>query len=138
MSLLCGLLLVALGVLGQVSVAQAATIPVTSTSNSGSGSLRDAITTAEGNGEADTIDIQVSGTVQLLTALPNLTTQMDIAGPSGGFTVNRPASQPAFRVFNVAGGDVSMSHLTISGGSIRTAPAAGSRTRAPSTWTTSR
>ena len=71
------LVLCSLGLLGNAS---GATIPVTNTNDSGAGSLRAAITTANGD-SGDMINITATGTVTLLSALPALAADMTITGP---------------------------------------------------------
>lgn len=120
---------VALGVwLLTAGTAAAAVLEVTSTADSGAGSLRQALTTAEGNGEPDTIVFTVTGTITLLSALPTIATDVVVDGPgaaqltiSGGGTV---------RVFRIEGGSVEIRDLTIADGLARGedgADAAGNR-----------
>ena len=60
----------------------AATFNVTSTADSGAGSLRDAITQANAStGTADTVTFGVTGTISLMTALPVITDDITIDGP---------------------------------------------------------
>ena len=61
----------------RASVAQAAGYVVTNLSNSGAGSLRQAILDANATAGADTITFSVSGTILLLLTLPDVT---DAAG----------------------------------------------------------
>jgi hypothetical protein len=82
-------------------------------------SLRGAITAANANAGDDTIDIGVTGTVDLTGALPNLSSNIEIKGPGADqLTVRRPATAATdFRIFNVTiGSVVSISGITISGG----------------------
>ncbi len=68
------------------AAARAATYTVTSTADSGAGSLRQAITDANGNPGADTINFNIVGsgvhTIAPATALPNLTDAVTINGYS--------------------------------------------------------
>jgi uncharacterized repeat protein (TIGR01451 family) len=112
-------LLTALLLVGAGS-ARANTFTVTAANpgDSGTGSLREAINLAQANPGADTIafDPGLSGaTISIFSAaLPAMTTQIDIVGPSGGVTVS---ATDTYRVFSVAsGGDVSMSNLTVTHG----------------------
>lgn len=102
------------------SPVQAATFEVTNTNDSGDGSLREAITSANANGDPDTIEISATGAVMLESALPDLTTGMDIVGPGADrFTVKRSEAPgtPEFRIFIVdEGATVSISGLTITKG----------------------
>jgi len=121
--------------------ASAATLLVTSTADPGVGGC-----TAAGNGDGctlreaivdannqtltpgdDTIDATgVSGTVTLLTALPNITTNIVLSGPgAGGLTVQRSSAggTPEFRIFAIDNGTTSgptvvITGLTISGGKV--------------------
>ncbi|MEP7039891.1 MAG: hypothetical protein ABI891_16275, partial [Acidobacteriota bacterium] len=60
-------------VLGSAQIANAATFTVSTTADSGSGSLREAITLANGAAGADTINFGVAGTITPLTPLPTIT-----------------------------------------------------------------
>lgn len=112
-----GCVLVVALVLATVS-AHAATFTVTTTNNSGTGSLRDAISAANATGAADTIEFAsgLAGTITLASALPALSSDVFIQGPgadvmivSGGGTV---------RVFEISGGTtVEIAGLTIADGS---------------------
>ena len=88
----------------------AATLTVTSTADSGAGSLRAALGSAA-NG--DTINFTVSGTIQLLSNLPNITiTNLTINGNNatiqGGTDI---------RIFTVnSGASVTINNLTMTGG----------------------
>jgi predicted outer membrane repeat protein len=98
------------------------TIKVSSTANSGPGTLRAAIERADLDGAHDTIKFarSVTGTISLASALPDLSTHITIAGPgASALTVARNVAggTPAFRIFTVpAGGVVTIIGLTISGG----------------------
>lgn len=101
----------------------AATFTVTNGSDAGSGSLRQAITDAEANGNNPTIDqveITFVGDIDLLSQLPSITTPMTVTGP-GVSSVNVRRSAAAvtqFRLFTVlppAGNTVAIQNLTISG-----------------------
>ena len=61
--------------------ADAATLPVTNTNDSGPGSLRAAIMRANQLSGPDRIAIEATGTIPLVFALPTLTTEMVIDGP---------------------------------------------------------
>jgi hypothetical protein len=98
------------------------TITVMNTHDSGPGSLRAAITQADMDTSQDTIDFApaVTGTITLLSALPDLTGNTIVSGPGASvLTVARSAAQvtPDFRIFTVdTGAEVTISGLTISGG----------------------
>ncbi len=68
---------------------QAATITVSSTADAGAGTLREAITTANGNGDAsNTIDFSVSGALNLVSLLPTITKQLTIDGTGQNFIID--------------------------------------------------
>src|SRR5215211_2559299 len=74
--------------------AHAATFNVTNTNDSGTGSLRQAIEDANNNAGSDTINISATGTIDLQSALSNLTS-MEINGPGASqLTVRRNTSSP--------------------------------------------
>jgi hypothetical protein len=99
-----------------------ATIPVTSPADAGPGTLRAAIEHADLDQNQDTITFapSVTGTITLSTVLPNLTTNMIIAGPgASALSVARSGADgtPDFRIFTVTTGvEASISGLTITGG----------------------
>ncbi len=72
---------------------RAATMTVTNTADAGAGSLRDAITTANGNVDAsNTINFSVSGTLLLASLLPTITKQLTIDGTGQNFVIDGNAS----------------------------------------------
>jgi hypothetical protein len=99
-----------------------ATLVVTTTADSGPGSLRAAITQADADTTPDTItfDPAARGTITLLSALPDLTGNITITGPgASALTVARSAAPetPDFRIFTVtSGATVSIGGLTIANG----------------------
>ncbi len=98
------------------------TITVMNTDDSGAGSLRAAIEQANVDAAQDTITfaLTVTGTISLLTALPDLSAGMNIVGPGpSALTVARSGAveTPLFNIFTVsAGAQVAISGLTITGG----------------------
>jgi hypothetical protein len=113
------LLLVALPglTIASASPSTAATLIVTSTNNSGPGSLRDAIQTANVNGGADTITFarSVRGTISLTGSPLSMTGALAIRGPGARALSVRGNGED--RVFNVASGArARISGLTITGG----------------------
>jgi hypothetical protein len=98
------------------------TILVTNTADSGAGSLRQAITDANANGDTNAITFQagLTGTIDLLTSLPDLTSSMSFNGPGANqMTVQRSTvgGTPEFRIFTInTGKNVYLSRLTISNG----------------------
>jgi uncharacterized repeat protein (TIGR01451 family) len=91
--------------------AGAAVLHVTSAGDSGPGTLREAITTAEGNGEIDVILVEATGPIDLLSALPTIDTDLAICGT--GQTVSGGG---AVRLFHVDGETVLLSGLTLADG----------------------
>jgi uncharacterized repeat protein (TIGR01451 family) len=92
------------------------TFTVTNTNDSGAGSLRDAITSANQNPGADAISFSIAGsgtqTINLLTALPLIGGALTIDGT----TQNPQAATPPIEL-NGAGAGVSATGINISSGS---------------------
>jgi hypothetical protein len=97
--------------------ALAADFPVTTTADSGTGSLRAAMVAANAQAGADSISIRATGTINLESALPRIVDQdVAISGPGQeALTVRRNAAAP-FRIFEIDTAAVSFSDLTISNG----------------------
>ena len=99
-----------------------ATIPVTTLADAGPGSLRAAVEQANLDPAQDliTFDPSVRGTITLDTALPDLTTAVDIEGPgANALTVARSGTSGTlpFRLFTVSTGAVAtIAGLTVTGG----------------------
>jgi len=116
-----GLLVAALLLLSNVpfgasnSVVYAATFTVTTTSDSGAGSLRQAIIDANTTAGSDVIDASgISGTITLASALPDITTDITINGPGqSSLTIT---GVDTYRVLYVTGGSLSINNLTMSHG----------------------
>jgi hypothetical protein len=101
-----------------VASASALSYPVTSTADTKvKGTLRASIEEANLNFlEADSIPIEVTGTIELESALPLITDDVTVTGPGAdALTVERTGSTP-FRIFYLGGGDATFSDLTVSGG----------------------
>ena len=84
-----------------------ATITVTSLADAGAGTFRAAITQADADTTPDTIAFApaVTGTIRLVSTLPDLTAAITIAGPGASvLTVARSGASgtPAFRVFSLS------------------------------------
>ncbi len=100
------------------------TLTVSSTGDTGPGTLRAAIEQANLDATQDTIKFapSVTGTITLSSALPDLSAKTIIAGPgSPVLTVARSdtAGTPAFGIFTVlTGAEVTISRLTIADGSL--------------------
>lgn len=95
----------------------AATFTVSNTSDSGTGSLRQAITSANGSLGSDTIefDVGVTGTITLVSVLPPIVDDVSIIGP--GADLLTVSGNQDHRVFQIAlGATVSISGLTIADG----------------------
>src|SRR5438105_7370170 len=94
----------------------AATITVTTTADSGTGSLRQAIALAA---SGDTIDFAVSGSILLTSGELLINKSLVIAGPgASALTISRntAAGTPNFRIFNFQSGIVTLSDLSLSNG----------------------
>ncbi len=98
---------------------------VNSLANSGVGTLRDAIAQADthtANQYVIKFSVPVPGTIDLTSALPDLSNNITIKGPGASdLTVQRDSSPstPLFSVFTVDSGvTVSLSGMTITGGSL--------------------
>jgi CSLREA domain-containing protein len=112
-----------------IQMAQAATWTVNSLDDSSDGAcnatnctLREAITAANAAADADLIDFSsgVTGTLMLSSALPALNTDISIQGPGAEVLAISGTETPDFytswRIFNVTGGTVVISGLTIKKG----------------------
>lgn len=82
--------------------------------NVGGKSLREAIDAANADSIADTIEIQVSGTIALGSSLPAITSDVTVRGPSSGTITIDGAS--TFRVFTILSGTVTLRDLTVQNG----------------------
>lgn len=98
------------------STAAADPFPVTSTATGGEGSLRAAIEAANGHPGPDSIPIEVTGTIGLEAALPEISEEVAILGPGqDALTVQREAAGD-FRIFEAAPVRVSISGITVANG----------------------
>ena len=111
------------------SLAQAATFRVTSTADLGDGTctaagsgdgctLREAITAANRLAGTDEIDMTaLDGSIELTSALPNLSTSINLIGPGASLlTVRRNSSAAtSFRIFTVSNGTTSGPSVAITG-----------------------
>ena len=96
------------------SAASADSIVVTSLDDAGVGTLREAITLAEATPEADEILFSVSGTVNLTSILPSVTTPIEV--DSNGQSVVLDGSLGSDRAFFIgSGGDLRLSGFTMQG-----------------------
>jgi hypothetical protein len=89
---------------------------VTTLANSGAGSLRQAILDANATPGDDTITFAVTGTINLSSALPHVSSNIDIQGPGARALTVRSVGggTPAFQINS--GATVSLSNLTITNG----------------------
>lgn len=117
--------------LGLMSTTQAQVFSVTTTSDTGTGSLRQAITDVNASPllGSYTITVTVSGTISLGTALTNIERNTTFLGPgAANLTVRR--SSGTFRIFNIPNNNtVSFDGFTIADGSV-TGSGGASATRA--------
>jgi hypothetical protein len=82
--------------------ANAGRYTVTTTNDSGAGSLRTAITSANSNAGRDTVRFNIAGgphTITLLSALPNISESLFIQGSSQGGSVNGDNNTRTVRIF---------------------------------------
>ncbi len=103
---------------GALPAAHAKTFVVQNLNDSGPGSLREAITSANSSPGADLVDASArNGTLKLLSALPLLQSQMVIKGSLvNPMTIQRNARAP-FNLFSVAkGASVRLQGLILTGG----------------------
>lgn len=120
------LLLIAAAVLAAVLLPAASAIalsyPVTSTGDGDvKGTLRGSIEEAEAHSGADSIPIEVTGTIELGSALPSIGDDLTITGPgAASLTVARKPTAPPFSVFQLFGVTAAISGITISGGKATT------------------
>lgn len=92
----------------------ATTFVVDTLSDSGPGSLRQAILDANAAPGADLIEVSAVGVVHLLSALPQITGSVAIQGPGADqFAID---GGDALRVLDIAGADVTIGGLTIQRG----------------------
>ena len=94
-------------------------IPVTTLADAGAGSLRAAITQANTMAGDDVIEFAagLTGTVNLASALPVLTSNIEVLGPGAELMTIRRSAATLFRIFFVGSGStVRLSGLTISNG----------------------
>lgn len=106
------------------SVAEAATFTVTSTADSGTGSLRAAITAADTAGGSNTILFQsgLSGSIDLASSLPDITAPVTISGPGAGvLTINGEGTGRIFNIPSALSAGSEISGLTLTGGSVPSA-----------------
>ena len=97
--------------------ASAALFMVSTLTDSGADSLRQAITDANAAAGADTINFSVSGTISLATSLPSITDVAGLTIDGVGQTVT-VSGNGAVRVFQIgAGAPVTLNRLTIANGS---------------------
>jgi hypothetical protein len=101
--------------------AHASNLLVTSTADSGSGTLREAVNTANSNGTGnDTITFSLGSgpqTIALTSGQIAVAGDLTITGPGASqLTVQRDPGAGAARIFNISSGTVNISGITISGG----------------------
>lgn len=65
---------------------------------------------------SDTIDFSANGTINLTTALPNISSDMTIDGPGAGLLTVRRDTGGDYRIFNITFGTVEISGLTVANG----------------------
>lgn len=120
-SILTGLLTAAFAMAG-VAPAWAVSSVVTNTNDSGSGSLRAAIASANGDTAADTISFDIPGSgphfIQLASELPHVAHSTNITGPAAESITIRRNSGGNYCVLTFDAGSIyNVSNLTIANGS---------------------
>lgn len=98
-----------------------ATFTVVNTNDSGAGSLRDAIVSANNQTDNDIIDFSpgVTGIIKLASALPDLSSNIQIQGPGANKLTVRRDTGGDYRILTVVGGPtvvVGIDGLTLSNG----------------------
>src|SRR4051812_36600048 len=106
-------LVVTLALLMWHSVAHANSFTVTSTADSGTGSLREAIMLANNAGGSNSITISATGTIMLGTALPPLMNTLTIAGPGADKLTIHGSPDPVAAL--TSGANLQLSGVTITG-----------------------
>ncbi|WP_394821284.1 choice-of-anchor Q domain-containing protein [Pendulispora albinea] len=99
-----------------VHAAHAGSFPVTSTNDSGAGTLRDAITRANASPGPHTIPIAVTGTISLASELPNIAQAMTITGPGAAKLTVQRGSGTRYALLTIANAAVEIQGLTIARG----------------------
>lgn len=91
---------------------------VTSVADDGAGSLREAMSDARLNGEADTISFDVTGTIEILDFLPDIDEDLEILGPGADqLAIRRADGAPDFWMFQIRGETTAkIAGLTIANG----------------------
>jgi hypothetical protein len=102
----------------QVGSAMADPYPVTNTNDSGDGSLRAAIIAANARTGADTIPLEVTGTINLQSALQVIFDPVEIVGPGAAQLEVRRSAVADFSIFAISAdtGPSSIAGLTVSNG----------------------
>lgn len=95
----------------------AAALVVTTLDDSGDGSLRNAISTANTQPGDETITFAVTGTITLASSLPNITGNLSIEGPGAGLLTVTAGPSATYRVVAVTSGAVArISGVTLTNG----------------------
>jgi hypothetical protein len=113
---IAALMLVGLGPLLPVAVVQAASLVVTNLSDSGAGSLRQAITDANASAADDTITFSVSGTIVLGSTLPSIvaaSTAGALTIDGSGQTITVSGNNSVQVIIVNSGADLTVKHLNI-------------------------
>ncbi|MCA9255266.1 MAG: hypothetical protein KDA33_06490 [Phycisphaerales bacterium] len=106
-----------IGILAMATTVSAATITVDTLTDENDGvgvggiSLRDAINEANGNGQDDTIDFSVTGTISLTANLPAITSNIEFDGPGqSSLTIN---GNDTYRILFIDSGVVTIRDVTL-------------------------
>jgi MYXO-CTERM domain-containing protein len=99
----------------QSGMARAGSFQVTNTLDSGDGSLRAAITSANLTAGPHTIEVTATGTIEVLGSLPTLMKTVTITGPGADkLTIHQQVL--TVTVITISGAAVTLSGVTVSGG----------------------
>jgi Right handed beta helix region len=105
--------LVAVGLLGALAGAQAATINVTNLGDSGAGSLRQAILDAA---SGDLVLVNLAGTINLTSGSLVVNKDLLIEGPGARTLTIARSGSTKFRIIHVTSGSVYLAYVTITNG----------------------
>ena len=130
---------IAITLLSIAAAGQAVAITVTNTNDSGAGSLRQAIADAS-SGDTITFSLPANSVITLTSEPLSINKNLTINGPGANqLTITRADSASRFRIFSIAGGNVTLSGVTITNGRFNyraAGAAASSLTAAPLRWPT--
>ncbi len=121
-----------------VPAAHAATFSVLNSNDTGAGSLRQALTSANANGTGlDTLTFTTgsSGTIELQSELPQIASSLNVQGPGASALTVRRDTGGNYRILTIGNGGhtVSISGLTLANGAMLAQPGGGLLNQASTT-----